>query len=99
MNASYNFFSPVVFLGTKANAIGGCELVLRKYQKELAGPAMEGKNTIICAPTNSGKTYVAIEIAKRHLDSYARNPDKSDASGKSLFSSRVSVIVTGSYFG
>ncbi|XP_067017165.1 ATP-dependent RNA helicase DHX58-like isoform X3 [Acropora muricata] len=72
---------PPVFLGTKANAIGGCELVLRKYQKELAGPAMEGKNTIICAPTNSGKTYVAIEIAKRHLDSYARNPDKSDASG------------------
>lgn len=60
---------------------------------------MEGKNTIICAPTNSGKTYVAIEIAKRHLDSYARNPDKSDASGKSLFSSRMSVIVTVSYFG
>ena len=58
--------------------------MLRKYQKELAGPAIEGKNTIICAPTNSGKTYVAIEIAKRHLDSYARNPDKSDVSGNSL---------------
>ena len=58
--------------------------MLREYQKELAGPAIEGKNTIICAPTNSGKTYVAIEIAKRHLDSYAANPDKSDASGTSL---------------
>jgi ERCC4-related helicase len=45
-------------------------LKLREYQKELAAPAFEGKNTIICAPTNSGKTFVAMEIAKKHLDAY-----------------------------
>ncbi|XP_068695183.1 ATP-dependent RNA helicase DHX58-like isoform X2 [Montipora foliosa] len=71
---------PPVFLGTKANSLGGCELVLRNYQKELAEPAIQGKNTIICAPTNSGKTYVAIEIAKKHLDSFERNADQSNAS-------------------
>lgn len=43
------------------------ELKLRTYQRELAFPASEGRNTIICAPTNSGKTYVAIAIAQAHL--------------------------------
>ena len=43
------------------------ELKLRTYQRELAFPAFEGRNTIICAPTNSGKTYVAIAIARAHL--------------------------------
>ena len=57
-----------MFLGNNANSFGKCELELREYQKELAAPAIEGKNTIICAPTNSGKTFVAIEIAKQHLD-------------------------------
>lgn len=60
-----------MFLGSNANSFGRCELELREYQKELAAPAIEGKNTIICAPTNSGKTYVAIEIAKQHLDSFS----------------------------
>lgn len=40
---------------------------LRLYQHELASPALKDKNSIICAPTNSGKTYVAIAIAKQHL--------------------------------
>ena len=62
-------FLIAVFLGSNANSFVKCELELREYQKELAAPAIEGKNTIICAPTNSGKTYVAIEIAKQHLDS------------------------------
>ena len=53
--------SPSVVLDKKA------ELKLRTYQSELAFPAFEGKNAIICAPTNSGKTYVAIAIAQEHL--------------------------------
>ena len=67
-------FSLAVFLGSNANSFGRCELELREYQKELAAPAIAGKNTIICAPTNSGKTYVAIEIAKQHLDSFSTDP-------------------------
>ncbi|XP_063770265.1 antiviral innate immune response receptor RIG-I [Pseudophryne corroboree] len=42
---------------------------LRKYQIELAQPAYSGKNAIICAPTGSGKTLVALSICKHHLKS------------------------------
>ncbi|XP_063115237.1 interferon-induced helicase C domain-containing protein 1 isoform X1 [Cavia porcellus] len=44
------------------------ELKLRSYQMEVAQPALEGKNIIICLPTGSGKTRVAVYIAKDHLD-------------------------------
>ncbi|KAM6175774.1 interferon-induced helicase C domain-containing protein 1 [Erethizon dorsatum] len=44
------------------------ELKLRSYQMEVAQPAVEGKNIIICLPTGSGKTRVAVYIAKDHLD-------------------------------
>ncbi|XP_028414975.1 probable ATP-dependent RNA helicase DDX58 [Dendronephthya gigantea] len=40
------------------------ELKLREYQLELAKPALEGRNSIICAPTGSGKTFVAMEVIK-----------------------------------
>ncbi|NXA84549.1 DDX58 helicase, partial [Thryothorus ludovicianus] len=39
----------------------------RSYQIELAQPAIEGKNTLICAPTGSGKTFVALLICEHHL--------------------------------
>lgn len=45
------------------------EIVLRDYQMEVARPALEGKNIIICLPTGSGKTRVAVYITKKHLDS------------------------------
>ena len=40
------------------------ELELRSYQQELAEKAMSGKNCLIVAPTGSGKTHVALAIAK-----------------------------------
>nr|ALD49743.1 retinoic acid-inducible protein I [Anguilla japonica] len=43
-------------------------VALRNYQLELAEPALKGKNTIICAPTGSGKTMVAMEICRHHLE-------------------------------
>ncbi|XP_026232079.1 interferon-induced helicase C domain-containing protein 1 isoform X1 [Anabas testudineus] len=44
-------------------------IVLRDYQEDVARPALEGKNIIICLPTGSGKTRVAVYITKQHLDS------------------------------
>ncbi|XP_027695252.1 probable ATP-dependent RNA helicase DDX58 [Vombatus ursinus] len=39
----------------------------KSYQLELASPALEGKNTIICAPTGCGKTFAALLICENHL--------------------------------
>lgn len=45
------------------------ELELRSYQMELARPSLEGKNSVIVAPTGSGKTHVALYIIKHHMES------------------------------
>ncbi|XP_036891641.1 antiviral innate immune response receptor RIG-I [Sturnira hondurensis] len=42
----------------------------RNYQLELAAPAINGKNTIICAPTGCGKTFAALLICEHHLKKF-----------------------------
>uniref|UniRef100_A0A665TMC8 RNA helicase n=1 Tax=Echeneis naucrates TaxID=173247 RepID=A0A665TMC8_ECHNA len=44
------------------------DIVLRDYQMDVASPALEGKNIIVCLPTGSGKTRVAVYITKKHLE-------------------------------
>ena len=46
---------------------------IRLYQRELSEPGVEGKNTIIVAPTNTGKTHVALKIMQVHFDSASTN--------------------------
>ncbi|KAL2081449.1 hypothetical protein ACEWY4_023302 [Coilia grayii] len=61
-----------------AAATGGPEegdIVLRDYQMDVARPALEGRNIIICLPTGSGKTRVAVYITKQHLDSRRRKSE------------------------
>ncbi|CAC5415262.1 IFIH1 [Mytilus coruscus] len=44
------------------------KIMLRDYQLELAEKALTGKNTVICADTGSGKTWVALHIVQEHID-------------------------------
>uniref|UniRef100_A0A8C6XNP0 RNA helicase n=1 Tax=Naja naja TaxID=35670 RepID=A0A8C6XNP0_NAJNA len=53
----FNTFQQTKYLPKKA----------RSYQIELAEPAVNGKHTMICAPTGSGKTFVSIMICEHHL--------------------------------
>ncbi|XP_075685480.1 interferon-induced helicase C domain-containing protein 1 [Rhinoderma darwinii] len=49
------------------------EITLRDYQMEVAKPSLDGENIIICLPTGSGKTRVAVYIARKHLDERKKN--------------------------
>nr|AJO25032.1 DEAD box polypeptide 58 [Rhinolophus sinicus] len=42
----------------------------RNYQLELTLPAKQGRNTIICAPTGCGKTFVSLLICEHHLQKF-----------------------------
>jgi len=56
-----NLFCPA---SSRSQPVPPEELELRSYQLELAEKAMNGKNCVIVAPTGSGKTHVALAIAK-----------------------------------
>ncbi|XP_071130630.1 ATP-dependent RNA helicase DHX58-like [Mytilus edulis] len=62
---------------------------LRKYQEELVEIAVSGQNTIICAGTNAGKTYVAYHIIEDHLIKYPN--------GKVVFINKTNVLLEQQY--
>ncbi|CAJ0937417.1 unnamed protein product, partial [Mesorhabditis belari] len=66
---------------------------LREYQKELCGNALEGENTIICAPTGSGKTIVAAHIIKEYLKSQSLNRKSNQPLRKVLFLTPTTCIL------
>ncbi|XP_069864572.1 antiviral innate immune response receptor RIG-I isoform X1 [Dipodomys merriami] len=66
LNLSQNSCPPSDMTHTNLNS----PLKPRNYQLELALPAKKGKNTIICAPTGCGKTFVSLLICEHHLKQF-----------------------------
>ncbi|XP_046542904.1 probable ATP-dependent RNA helicase DHX58 [Haliotis rubra] len=71
------------------------DLSLRRYQLELAENAVKQRNTIICAPTGSGKTRVALYIVKDHLEKQAEV--ETDGVKKVVFLARTVPLVNQQY--
>ena len=69
MHLFCKFLVCILAVGVLVDGMEKLELKLRDYQDDLVKPALEGKNTIICAPTGSGKTFVAMEAIKQHVSS------------------------------
>ncbi|KAH3816689.1 antiviral innate immune response receptor RIG-I-like [Dreissena polymorpha] len=61
------------------------------YQKELAEKALLGQNTIICAETGTGKTWVALYIIDKHIS------QTSKGTRKVAFMARTSALIKQQY--
>ncbi|MCP9259015.1 putative ATP-dependent RNA helicase DDX58 [Dirofilaria immitis] len=61
------------------------------FVEEIARPAYDGFNTLICAPTGTGKTVVAASIARNHLVMGRKNNLYTKASLESCFLSGIMV--------
>ncbi|KRY15559.1 putative ATP-dependent RNA helicase DDX58 [Trichinella patagoniensis] len=43
------------------------KLSLYDFQEDLVAPALLGKNTLICSPTGTGKTYMLLKVILNHI--------------------------------